>query len=198
MEDEKKLDENTEPEETKEEVVEEAKTEEPEETKEETVEEEKVAKIEKKESKEEVQKKVQAQIQKKREKEETKPSRILEYLKTEHKWENYVFVIVALATLLLGCLILEGALVVKDNFPIAGSAPTVFAIVLVVIGGLGLLYALWPFFKPALPEFKKITWLTMPKFVGNIIRVFMFILIFVLLFILYDAFISGIFTKIVG
>ena len=108
-----------------------------------------------------------------------------------------VFIVVALATLLLGCLILEGTLVVKENFPLAGAAPTVFAIVLVVIGGLGLLYALWPFFKPAIPEFKKISWLTMPKFVANVIRVFVFMLILVLLFMLYDAFISGIFTKII-
>ena len=44
--------------------------------------------------------------------------RIVEYLKTEHKWENYFFVVISIITLLLGCLMLTGALVVKDNIPV--------------------------------------------------------------------------------
>ena len=147
--------------------------------------------------KDQVEKKIRRQIEKKQEK-DTKfgIAALGEYLKEEHKWENYVFVVVALITLLLGCLILEGSIQVKDNFPVIGTHPTAFAWVLVGISALGLLYALWPFFKPSIPELKKITWLTWPKFLANLTRVFIFMLIFIALLLLYDAFISNIFVLI--
>ena len=147
--------------------------------------------------KEEYQKKIEKQIQKSRDKMEGK-SRILEYLKTEHKWENYVFLLVSIITLELGCLILTGALSIKSDFPLIGQYPTPFAICLVVIAGLGVLYALWPFVKPALPEFRKITWLKPAEFIGNVIRTFLFITIFALLFLLYDQFIAQVMAKIFG
>ena len=133
--------------------------------------------------KDEVAKKIKKQIEKKREKEEGH-SRILEYLATEHKWENYLFLVVSIITLMLGILILTDVLV------------DVFAWILVAVAGLGVLYALYPFFKPAFPEFKKITWLKPMKFLGDAIRVFLFLFIFVALFLLYDAFITQIISRI--
>ncbi len=145
----------------------------------------------------EVKAKIEKQIQKKHAKMEGK-SRIAEYLKEEHKWENWLFLVVSTITLLLGVLILTDVLVVKDTIPVIGDYPTVFAWVLVVLSGVGLLYALWPFFKPAFPEFKKVTWTKGLKFVGNIVRVFLYILIFAGLFLLYDAFIQEIFERIMA
>ena len=84
----------------------------------------------------------------------------------------------------------------KDKRILIGKYPDVFAWVLVVIAGLGVVYALYPFFKPALPEFKKISWLKWPKFLGNVIRVFLFLIIFTLLFLLYDSFIQQILARI--
>ena len=146
-------------------------------------------------SKDEVEKKIKKQIAKNKEKFEGK-SRILEYLKTEHKWENYLFVVVSIVTLLLGILMLTGGLVVKDDFPVIGDYPDAFAWTLVVISGIGVLYAIFPFFKPAFPEFKKISWLSGMKFLGNAIRVFLFLIIFALLFLLYDSFITQILARI--
>jgi preprotein translocase subunit SecE len=145
----------------------------------------------------EVKEKLEKQIAKKHAKMEGK-SRILEYLMEEHKWENYVFLAVSVITLVLGTLILVGTLTVKDNMPLIGDYPKVFAWVLVGIAGVGVLYALYPFFKPSFPEFKKITWIKGWKFVGNIIRTFLFIIIFALLFLLYDAFIQQLLEKILG
>lgn len=143
--------------------------------------------------KKEVEKKIQKQIEKKAEKNERLGVyRIIEYIKEEHKWENYFFLFIALLTLILGCLILTGALVVKSDFPIIGSIPTVFAWILVGFSIAGLIYAIYPFFKPAFPEFKKITWLTPRKFLADTIRVFLFLIIFTLLFLLYDSFIAEI------
>ncbi len=194
-------------EEVKEEVKEPETTEKVEETKEE-VKEPEVAeakeetkpepKKEKKNStKDEVEKKIQKQIEKKQEKQERLGIyRIGAYLKEEHKWENYVFLIVSVIVLVLGMLILNGALVVKDDFPLIGGHSTPFGWTLVGIAALGTLYGLYPFFKPAFPEFKKITWLTIPKFIANTIRVFVFMAIFISLFILYDMFIANIYVLI--
>ena len=142
---------------------------------------------------EEVEKKIRKQIEKKEEKREKLGFyQIAEYLKNEHKWENFVFVGLSLVVMVLGGMILAGSLVVRDSFPIIGGHPQVFAWILIVVGFLALIYSLYPFFKPAIPEFKKITWPTFIKFVGDSIRVFMFILIFVFLFVLYDSLITGV------
>lgn len=125
-----------------------------------------------------------------------KVSRITQYLKDFHKWENYVFLFLSLFVLILGCLFLTGTLTIRDDFWLFGGHQTAFGITLTVIGALFTVYGLYPFFKPAFPEFKKISWLPFKKFVGNSIRVLMFIVIFSLLFLLYDAFITQILARI--
>ena len=204
-------------EETKEETKEENTSEDPytvsrkrdkkEEIKEESTEEMKEeAKVEEKaDSKEEDEKiksDVEKKIKKRIEKNEEKQSRlgfyrIAEYLKTEHKWENYLFVFVSVVTLVLGCLILNGALIVKDDFPLIGEHPTAFAWILIGLATVALIYALYPFYKPCFPEFRKISWLKGKDFIRNIIRTFVFILVLAGLFILYDNFIVGLLKLII-
>ena len=138
--------------------------------------------------KDRVQEKIEKELEKKRERFEGK-SRIMEYLRTEHQWENYLFLVVSVVTLVLGFLIVDGTLVIKESFPLIGKHPKIFSWSLVVISFFGLIYALYPFFKPAFPEFKKINWLPWKKFIGNTIRVFLFLIIFTLLFLLYNKFI---------
>ncbi len=133
-----------------------------------------------------------------KEKTNDKPSRIIQYLKETHKWENYVFLILSVTVLVLGCLILTGTLTVKENMWLIGGHSKGFGWTLVGLAGVFTIYALYPFFKPALPEFKKITWLTFGKFVGNSIRTLLFITIFALLFFLYDSFITEILSRILG
>ena len=145
----------------------------------------------------EVKAKLEKEIAKKHAKMEGK-SRIVEYLMEEHKWENWVFLAVSVITLVLGTLILVGTLSVKQNIPLIGDYPKAFSWVLVSIAGLGVLYALYPFYKPSFPEFKKVTWIKGWKFVGNVIRTFLFIIIFASLFLLYDAFIQQLLEKILG
>lgn len=148
-------------------------------------------KEENKNARTEVEAKIRKQIEKKQEKEANLGVyRIAEYLKEEHEWENWLFLAISIITLVLGCLMLNGALQVKSDFPLVGEHPTVFAWVLVGLAAVGLLYALYPFLKPAFPEIKKITWLSGSKFLGNAIRTFVFIIILTLLFMLYDVFIA--------
>jgi len=154
--------------------------------------------LENAETKSEIEEKINQQIAKKKAKEDNKPSLILEYLKTEHKWETWFFLAISVIVLELGVLILTSVLTIRSSVPVIGDYPVAFGWVLVVLGAIGTLYALYPFFKPAFPEFKKITWLTGKKYWGNVIRTFLFIGIFVALFFLYDTFISSILTKIFG
>nr|MCR4899176.1 preprotein translocase subunit SecE [Acholeplasmatales bacterium] len=145
---------------------------------------------------------VEKKIKKRIEKNEEKQSRlgfyrIGEYLKTEHKWENYLFVFVSVVTLVLGCLILNGALIVKDDFPLIGEHPKVFAWILIGLATVALIYALYPFYKPCFPEFRKISWLKGKDFLRNIIRTFVFILVLTALFILYDNFLVGLLKLII-
>ncbi len=156
-----------------------------------------VAESEETSVKSDVEKKIRKQIEKKNEKKERMGIyRIGEYLKEEHQWENWLFLGVSIVVLALGLLILNGSLVVKEDFPLIGSFPNVFAWILVGISSVGILYALYPFFKPAFPEFKKITWLSWPKFLANSLRTFIFIAIFTGLFILYDTLMASLFMLI--
>ena len=133
-----------------------------------------------------------------KEKTQFKPSRIWQYLKETHKWENYVFLFFSVVVLALGLLILTGALNVKEDAWLIGDYPKVFAWILVGLSGVFTLYGLYPFFKPAFPEIKKVSWLTFGKFVSNAVRVLLFLAIFTLLFLLYDAFISLLLARILG
>lgn len=125
-------------------------------------------------------------------------SRILEYLASEHKWENYLLLFLSLFALVLGCLIINGTLTVNDSFPLIGNFPTVFAWILIGLASVALLLSMYPFFKPAFPEFKKITWMRPKAFGADTIRVFTFLIILVGLFLLYDAFISKLVALIIS
>lgn len=137
-----------------------------------------------------------------KEKVENKQSRIWQYIKESHKWENYVFVFFAVLVLILGILILTGALTMKGDMPLFGDFfsdnATTIAWILTALGGVFTLYAIYPFYKPSLPELKKISWLKLDKFVGNSVRVLLFITIFALLFFLYDSFITQVLARIIG
>ncbi len=127
-----------------------------------------------------------------KEKTEEKPSRLVEYLRNEHVWENYALLILAIFTLLLGVLINNSTLIIEHDVPVLGGYSDILAWVLIILSSISIVLALYPFFKPAFPEFKKIQWLNKKMFLGNSIRVFIFLTTLSLLFLLYDAFISKI------
>ncbi len=132
-----------------------------------------------------------------KEKNKEQKSRIWEILSKDYKWESYVFLLISLVVLILGTLILTGTLSVKENMPVIGSYPKPFAWALVVASSFGVLYAIYPFFKPAFPELKRVKWLSKREFLADSIRVFMFLIIFALLFVLYDFFLMEIWSLIV-
>lgn len=121
-----------------------------------------------------------------------KKSKVLEVLKTEYKWENVVLAILASLALAFSLMIINGALVVRDSFPIIGQFPMVFAWVLFSISVIGIILVIYPFFLQAFPELRKVSWADLPTAMDAIVKVLVFVLIFSLLFVGFDALIAPI------
>lgn len=115
-----------------------------------------------------------------------KRSRIIEILSKEYKYENIVLMFLAIFAIVLGVLIIDGTLPIEKVFLI-GSYPKVFAWILVALGTISLILVVWPFYKPSILEFKRISFLKKREFFGNVLQVFVFVIILSLVFLLYDA-----------
>ena len=133
-----------------------------------------------------------------KEKKVEQKSKLMEILRKDYRWENYLFFTIALVVLLLGVLILNNTLVINEDDFLIGPIADIFAWLMVAFGGLALIYAVYPFFKPAFPEIKRITWLKGKKYFANVIRVFIFIIVLALLLLLFQAFITEILAIIWG
>ena len=118
-------------------------------------------------------------------------SRLHKILTSEYKWETYLLGVLAVFALALGLLMVSGTLTVKESTPIIGSNPVIFEIIIIGLGIIGLVLFAIPFFRPAVPEIKKLSFPTGRLFIANIVRVFIFLLIMVGLFLLYEFFISA-------
>jgi len=108
-------------------------------------------------------------------------SKLLEILTTEYKWENLLLGILATLSGALALMIISGntLLEINPNFPVLGQEPNglIFAWVLFAISVFGLILVIYPFFLPAIPELKKISWASRPKFIDNSVRVLIFVAI---------------------
>jgi len=122
---------------------------------------------------------------------EVQNSKIVEILTTEYKWETYLLGFLSLVAIALGLLIFEGVLTVSEETPLIGNYPKLFAWIITIVGAIGLVLFAIPLFKPAYPELKKLSFPTIRVFVANATRVFIFIIVIALVFMLYEAFISA-------
>lgn len=111
---------------------------------------------------------------------------VMSFLSKEYKYENLIMVFFALFAIVMGALILTGALVIDKNFFLIGSYPKVAAWILVGLGVVTLLLVLYPFYKPSFDEAKHIKGLKRSDFLINIVRVLVFIIVLALVFFLYD------------
>ena len=122
---------------------------------------------------------------------EIKPSKIKEILTTEYKWETYLLGALSIIAIALGLLIFTDVLTVNSDTPVIGNYPTLFAWIITIVGVVGFILFAIPLFKPAAPEFKKLTFPTFGKFVADATRVFIFIIVIALVFLLYESFIGA-------
>ena len=122
---------------------------------------------------------------------EIKPSKIKEILTTEYKWETYLLGVLSVFAIALGLLIFTGVLTVNESTPVIGGNGELFAWIITIVGAVGFVLFAIPLFKPAVPELKKLTFPTFKVCVANATRVFIFIIVLALIFLLYDAFITA-------
>ena len=122
---------------------------------------------------------------------EIKPSKIKEILTTEYKWETYLLGVLSLVAIALGLLIFTEVLTVNEGTPVIGNYPTLFAWIITIVGATGFILFAIPLFKPAVPELRKLTFPTFRVFVANATRVFIFIIVIALMFLLYESFVGA-------
>lgn len=117
-------------------------------------------------------------------------SKLVEILTTEYKWENLLLGILATISGALALMIISGnqLLQISPSFPVLGQEPNglIFAWVLFVISVFGLILVIYPFFLPAIPEIKKITWPTKNKFMEAAARTLIFLFILTGIILLYN------------
>ncbi len=121
-------------------------------------------------------------------------SKLLEVLTTEYKWENLLLGILATVSGALSLMIITGntLLQIDQDFPVLGQGNNglIFAWVLFAISIFGLILVIYPFFLPAIPELKKITWPTWPKFLDNAVRTLIFLFFVTGAILLFNIFIK--------
>jgi preprotein translocase subunit SecE len=122
-------------------------------------------------------------------------SRLAKIMATEYKWETYLLGVLSVFALALGLLMVTGTLTIKEDTPIIGAKPIIFEIMILALGVIGLILFAIPFFRPAFPEIKKLTFPTGRLFVANAVRVFIFLLVMVSIFLLYEYFISALLRR---
>ena len=125
-----------------------------------------------------------------KQKTEEQKSKLIEVLTKEYRWENLLLGMLAVVSGALAVSIIVGVswLIPPDaSFPlIGGDNFYIFAWILLVISVFGLLLVIYPFFLPAIPEIRKITWPTKKKFVDNSVRVVIFLVILTGFLLLFD------------
>ncbi len=122
---------------------------------------------------------------------ELKQSKLMEIISKEYKWETYLLGFLSIVAIALGLLIFADVLTVNADTPVIGNIPNLFAWIITIVGVIGLILFAIPIFKPAVPELKKLSWPTWRVFVANTTRVFIFLIVMSLMFLLFESFISA-------
>ena len=116
--------------------------------------------------------------------------RIVKFLETEYKYENFILVALSLFAIVFGTLILQDTFSIPAEAFLVGSYANVFAWVLIVLGVISLLLWAIPFFRPSFSEIKHIKGLKRNEFLGNIVKVIVFTIVLAVLFFLFDLLIE--------
>lgn len=133
--------------------------------------------------------------------EEPKTNKIIEILKTEYPFERILLGVLGAFVLVLGVYLVEGTVLTirLTNWWIFNTElkRTIFAIFVILIGSGSLILALWPFFLPSLAEMKKVTWPNRSTILNHSARVFGFIIVLSVFFVLADLGLRPLFAYLV-
>lgn len=133
-----------------------------------------------------------------KEKNQPKKSALLQVLTKEYKYENLLLAFLAIILCAYSAMIIKEELYIKESAAIIGSYPKAFAWCLMAFGVFSLLLVLVPFFRPAVPELRKITWADRKSFGADTVRVMIFMCVMAIVFVIYDYYLVQLFEVIYG
>jgi len=118
---------------------------------------------------------------------------ILAIFSKEYKYEGLILLFLSIIAILLGTMVIIGEnspdgrpLTIRDDVFLIGEYPLVFAWILVILGTMSLILAVWPYLKPSISELKRVSWAKKGELLQNTAIVFAFILILAGFFLLSD------------
>jgi len=121
---------------------------------------------------------------------EKKPSRVMEILRTEYPFERILLGVLGAAVIILGVYLIEGTVleIRLTSWFIFSTATRrlIFSILVILVGSISFFMAIWPFFVPSFAEMKKVTWPNRSMIMNHSARVFGFIIVVSLFFVLID------------
>ena len=115
-----------------------------------------------------------------------KKNRVVEYLLSEHKIENYLLLFLGVFAIELGVILLQGQLlsIPEEAWLIGGKTNTViFSWVLVGLGAISIVLVAAAFYRPSIAEIKHISGLKFNEFLWNVVKVIGFSVVLALFFI---------------
>ena len=128
-------------------------------------------------------------------KEEQKKNRVVEFILTEHKIENYLLLFLGIFAIELGVILLRGLadsskalLIIPDTaWLIGGSVKTkIFSWILVALGAISIVLVASSFYRPSFDEIKHIKGLKKKEFFWNVVKVVCFSVVLAVFFILCE------------
>jgi hypothetical protein len=128
-------------------------------------------------------------------KEEQKKNRVVEFILTEHKIENYLLLFLGIFAIELGVILLRGLadsskalLIIPDTAWLIGGAlkTKIFSWILVALGVISIVLVASSFYRPSFDEIKHIKGLKKKEFFWNVIKVVCFSIILALFFVLCE------------
>ena len=138
----------------------------------------------------------------KKELQEQKPNRVIEILKTEYPFERILLGVLGAFVIVLGVYLLEGTVleIRLTSWWIFNTElkRTIFSIFIILIGSVAFFMAVWPFFVPSFAEMRKVSWPKRKMILNHSARVFGFIIIVALFFVLVDLGLQPFFSWING
>ena len=121
---------------------------------------------------------------------EIKTNKVIEILKTEYPFERVLLGLLGVLVLILGVYLIEGSVLEIRYTDLwifnTDTKILIFSIFVIIIGAVSFFMAVWPFFVPSIAEMKKVSWPKRNTITNHSARVFGFIILLSLFFVLID------------
>lgn len=133
---------------------------------------------------------------------EQKPNKVIEILRKEYPFERILLGILGAFVLILGVYLVEGELLTikLTSWWIFNTElkRTIFAAFIILVGAFAFIISIWAFFVPSFAEMKKVTWPNRNTILNHSARVFGFIIILSLFFVVIDLGLVELFKVLIG